>query len=93
MSLTERVTKLVDRDVLEVQLAHRYANREDHSKIVTKSFRFVAYRNLFFLVYGRTRAKMSRRPIPSCLMMKVRLAYPDPDGSYTGFKHKKQRRH
>jgi hypothetical protein len=91
MSMTERVSKLLDRDVLEIQLAHRYADREENNKRVAKSLRYVAYRNMFFLVYGRTRVKMTRKPIPSCLMMKVRLAYPDPDDNYTGFKNKKQR--
>jgi hypothetical protein len=42
--LTERVEKLIDGEVLEIQLAHRYANREDHNKIEARSFRFVAYR-------------------------------------------------
>jgi hypothetical protein len=93
LSLTEPVAKLLDRQVLEVQLAHRYAAREDHNQLLAKSFRFVAYRNLFFFIYGRTRAKMSRKPIPSCLMMKVRAIYPDPSNTYTGFKNKKRRLH
>ena len=93
LSLTESVPKLLDRQVLEVQLVHRYAAREDHNKLLPNSFRYVAYRNLFFFVYGRTRAKMSRKPIPSCLMLMVRAAYPDPNNHYTGFQKKKRRLH
>jgi hypothetical protein len=92
MSLTEQVSKLIDPDVLQIQLAHRYANAEDHNQLLPENFRFVSYRNLFFLTYGRTKAKMSRLPLPSCLVLKVRSTFPDPNDTYTGFKKKRQRR-
>jgi hypothetical protein len=90
--LTERVDKLLDKDILEIQLAARYSNREDHNQLLPENFRFVAYRNLFFLVYGRTKAKQSRMPLPQCLVLKVRAVYPDPNNVYTGFQIKKKRR-
>jgi hypothetical protein len=71
MSLTDRVTKLLDPEVLEILLALRYRDREDNCDLKPESFRFTAYRMLFSLVYGRTRAKMSRMPLPSCLVMRV----------------------
>jgi hypothetical protein len=57
-----------------------------------ENFRFVAYQNIFFLIYGRTKAKMSRRPLPSCVIVKIRASFPDPNNVYTGFRAKKQRK-
>jgi hypothetical protein len=85
------VSKLLDRQVIEVQLAHRYVNGEDQNQLRPENFRFVAYRNIFFMVYGRTKRRMTRMPLPSCLMLKVRASYPDPSETYTGFKAKRQR--
>lgn len=31
------------------------------------TFRYVLYRAIFFLVYGRTEKKMARMPLPNCL--------------------------
>ena len=92
LSLSERVNKLLDRDVLEVQIGLRYRDREDNSDIRPESYRFVAYRNLFILTYGRTRAKMERKPLPSCMEMRVRSQFPDPNNKYTGFRAAKRRR-
>jgi hypothetical protein len=90
--MTDRVAKLLDRDIIEIQLAHRYHDGIDQNQLKPENFRFIAYRNIFFFVYGRTRAKMKRFPLPSCLVMKVRSIYPDPNNTYTGFKAKKQRK-
>jgi hypothetical protein len=91
MSQTEKVNKLLDSDVIEIQLAHRYANAEDKNQLRPENYRFVAYRNIFFLVYGRTKAKMSRMPLPSCLVIKIRNIFPDPDNQYKGFCVKRRR--
>ncbi len=92
VSLSERVNKLLDPDILEIQIGIRHRDRMDNSELKPESFRFVAYRNLFILTYGRTRAKMERKPLPSCLVMRVRSQFPDPDNQYTGFKAKRKRR-
>lgn len=92
MSLTERVGKLLDPEILEIQLAARYSSREDHNQLLPENFRYVAYRNLFFLVYGRTKANQSRMPLPDCLVQRVRASYPDPNNTYTGFQIKKKKR-
>jgi hypothetical protein len=89
LSLAPLVAKLLDKDVLAVQLAHRNADLQDQNQLRPENYRFLAYRNLFFMVYGRTKAKMTRLPIPSCLVMKVRTIFPDPNNSYTGFKPKR----
>jgi hypothetical protein len=86
------VTKLLDPDILEIQIGLRYRAREDYCDLKPEAFRFVAYRNLFIMTYGRSRAKMSRMPLPSCLVMMVRKAFPDPGNQYTGFKAKRKRR-
>jgi hypothetical protein len=86
------VTKLLDPEVLEIQIGLRYRAREDNCDLKPESLRFVAYRNLFILTYGRTRARMKRMPLPSCLVMKVRRAFPDPDNHYTGYNAKRKRR-
>jgi hypothetical protein len=41
-------------------------------------FRYVLYRAVFFLVYGRTKKKMARRPLPNCLG-KYNLLYLEKD--------------
>ena len=92
VSLTERVAKLLDPDVLEIQIGLRYRDRENNSEKKPENYRFVAYRNLFILTYGRTRAKEERKPLPSCLVMRVRNLFPDPNDKYTGFKSKKKRK-
>jgi hypothetical protein len=91
VSLSDRVTKLLDPEILEIQLALRYRDREDNSDLKAESFRFAAYRNLFVLTYGRSREKMTRKPLPSCLVMRVRRDFPDPNNCYTGFKTKRKR--
>ncbi len=73
-------------------LAQRYASKEDRNQLKPENFRFVAYRNLFFAINGRTRVKMSRRPLPSCVVLKIREAYPDPQNKYTGFQEAKRQR-
>ena len=70
----------------------RYRDKTDNCDLKPESFRFSAYRNLFILTYGRTRAKMERKPLPSCLVMRVRTLYPDPHNQYTGFKAKRLRK-
>lgn len=92
VSVTERVAKLLDPDVLEIQIGLRYRDRENNSEKKPENYRFVAYRNLFILTYGRTRAKEERKPLPSCLVMRVRNLFPDPNNEYTGFKSKKKRK-
>jgi hypothetical protein len=72
-------------------MCHRYASGEDKYLPKPENFRYIAYRNVFFLMYGRTRPKMSRAPLPSCVVMKIRASYPDPDNQYTGFRYKKLR--
>ena len=91
LALGDKVKKLIDGDILQVQICHRYASGEDKNMLKPENFRYVAYRNIFFLLHGRTRAKMSRHPLPSCIVMKIRESYPDPNNRYTGFRSKKQR--
>ena len=92
VSLTDRVTKLLDPEVLEIMIGLRYRDKADNSELKPESFRYSAYRNLVVLTYGRTRAKKKRLPLPSCLVMRVRRQYPDPDHHYTGFQVKRSRK-
>jgi hypothetical protein len=39
---------------------------------------------------GGLKQRFSRLPIPSCVVMGIREAYPDPENIYTGFRSKKQ---
>ena len=89
MSMSEKVTRLLHRDILEVQLAARFAEYEDQNEPRPENFRFIAYRNLVFMLYGRTRVKMPRLPLPSCFVLRVRDLYPDPNENYTNFKTKR----
>jgi hypothetical protein len=72
-------------------LIFRYVDRDDRNHPKPENYRFIAYRNIFFLIYGRTRAKMSRMPLPSCIVEKIRSTFPDPHHHYTGFQSKKKR--
>jgi hypothetical protein len=92
VALSEQVTKLLDPDVLEIQIGLRYRDQEDCSEKKPENYRFVAYRNMFILTYGRTRAKEECKPLPSCLVMRVRSLFLDPDNQYTGFKAKRSRK-
>lgn len=83
--------KLLDTDVLKIQICHRYATGEDKNQLKPENYRYIAYRNLFFMLHGRTRAKMTRSPLPSCMVLKIREAFPDPNNQYTGFRSKRQR--
>ncbi len=89
--MSEKVSRLLHRDILEVQLAIRYADYEDLNEPRPENFRYIAYRNLVFMLYGRTRKKMPRLPLPSCLVLRVRDLYPDPNRNYTNFKSKKKK--
>ncbi len=91
LALSDKVKKLIDGDILQVQICHQYASGEDKNMLKPENFRYVAYRNIFFLLHGRTRAKMSRHPLPSCIVMKIRESYPDPNNRYTGFRSNKLR--
>jgi hypothetical protein len=91
LALTEKVAKLLDQDILDVQICHRWASGEDKIQKKPENYRYIAYRNLFFLLYGRKRPRMSRSPLPSCIVLKIREAYPDPENMYTGYKAKKRR--
>ena len=55
-------------------------NRDDQHRgeMKPENYRYVASRNLVFLLYGRTRAKMSKMPLPSCLLNLVWATYPHP---------------
>ena len=92
MSLSDRVSKLLDRDIIEIQIGLRYREKADNGTLKPESFRFAAYKNLFILMYGRTRTKESRKPLPSCLVMLVRSKFPDPNKEYVGFQAKKKKR-
>jgi hypothetical protein len=92
MSLLPLVDKLLDRDILRIQLAHRKADFLDQNQPQPENFRFLAYRNLFFMIYGRTKPKMTRIPLPSCIVMKIRTLYPDPNKNYKGFQQKRCKR-
>ena len=47
--------------------------------------RHASYRQVIFWRYRRLGAG-NRRVIPSCIVNRIRQAYPSPDGNYTGFR-------
>jgi hypothetical protein len=91
LAFSDKFKKLLDLDVIGIQICHRYAIGEDHNQLKPENYRYIAYRNAFFLLHGRTRAKMNRCPLPSCMVMKIREAYPDPNNQYTGYRPKRMR--
>lgn len=47
--------------------------------------RLQAYRQFIYWSYGRLGRK-NRRVVPSCVVKRIRDAYPEANGQYTGFK-------
>jgi hypothetical protein len=45
VSLSEKVQKILDPDVLEIQIGLRYRDRMDNSEARPESYRYVAYKN------------------------------------------------
>ncbi|XP_077148997.1 uncharacterized protein LOC143809925 [Ranitomeya variabilis] len=56
------------------------------SKEMKRKLRKTAYRSFTAWIHGYLGAG-NRRPIPSCVVTKVRFAFPDDDDEYMGFKH------
>ena len=86
------VLRLLHKDVLNLNLAMRYSSRLDNNKPNPNNYRFQCYRNLFFVIYGRTKAKMVREPLPSCCVLRVRELFPEANGKYTNFSLKGKRK-
>jgi len=64
----------------------RHKDGLEKNRQLPANYRFMAYRHIVFTIYGRTRKKMSRMPLPSCCINSVRSTFPDPSGKYTGFR-------
>jgi hypothetical protein len=86
------VLRLLHKDVLNLNLAMRYSSRLDNNKPNPNNYRFQCYRNLFFVIYGRTKAKKVRKPLPSCCVLRVRELFPEANGKYTNFSLKGKRK-
>ena len=55
-----------------------------------RNYRYAAYRNLFFFLFKKNEKKKDyRQALPSCLVVRVRKAFPeDSDDLYVGYKKK-----
>ncbi|KAJ8049500.1 P2X purinoceptor 7 [Holothuria leucospilota] len=51
-----------------------------------RHYRFIAYKMFTLWGHGHM-GKGNRTPIPSCVVYQIRLKFPEPDGTYTGFSY------
>ena len=66
-------------------VAGRKADAQGYALVMNnKSYRFFAYTQYIHMRYGIL-GKGKRRVIPSCMVLAIREAYPDPKGEYHGF--------
>jgi hypothetical protein len=83
--MNEHVLGMVKHDVL------RYTkDKEKRQELLSKSpksHRFLAYRNFVsWINSGRKLGKSNRVRIPACVVNTIRQRWPDPTGSYVGFR-------
>ena len=70
----------MNKNILEALGAWHHFSGEQ-SVLCNKSFRFIAYKQYIWWIYGKL-GKDIRKPIPSCIVNKVRNIFPAPDNIY-----------
>ena len=75
----------LDRDILEVCIKARCDIRADEFNFSMESFRKAGYRQYALWRYGKL-GRGNRRVIPACVVRRIRIRYPAPDGRYMGFR-------
>ena len=58
----------------------------EEKNINNNNYRFIAYRQYIGWIYGRL-GRNERRPIPSCVLGKIRETFPSPDNTYIPFSY------
>ena len=53
--------------------------------VIFSNYRYAAYRQYIWWVYGRL-GKKRRKIIPACVVLAIRMQFPEADGNHTGFK-------
>lgn len=74
----------LEKDVLETSLGAWERLVGDRRNVCNKSYRFIAYKQYIWWIYGRL-GKDVRKRIPTCVLYKIRTTYPDPNNIYVPF--------
>eukprot|EP00092_Neocalanus_flemingeri_P023099 GFUD01025045.1.p1 GENE.GFUD01025045.1~~GFUD01025045.1.p1 ORF type:complete len:218 (-),score=40.11 GFUD01025045.1:26-679(-) len=78
--------------MLEVSLRNVWSmdsNVLRDNTLSNKNYRYAAYRNLFFFLFRKNvKRKNYRVALPSCLVERVRVKYPEDSDNYVGFMSK-----
>lgn len=87
-SLTQEIDRLIlDEQVLTLSMRWRrdmLGLRNITERDLNKSYRFAAYKQHTYLEFGYMGPR-NRRPLPSCVVWRIRDKFPDPLGNYTDY--------
>ena len=75
----------LNRNVLEAALGSWSQMTDEPVEKSNKSYRFIAYRQYISWIFGWL-GKDVRKVIPSCVVNKIRITFPEPDNNYVPYK-------
>lgn len=75
----------LDRNVLKTALGSWREFRDEKLPLENKNFRFISYKQYIWWSYGYL-GKNRRKPLPNCVIQKIREVYPEANGNYIPYR-------